>query len=234
MTWYCKIHTHERSLKDLQFIIDSSQAPSIYHRLWINPATTWGHNTLIYQYIYRIIYSEYDIAFICDSERTRTVVVLSPRVVTEFTNGTKYSKYEDNTNITLYDGVRLSINDYICSHQKTPGCIICTTPRLIFTILEYVIIGVVNHDRSLEMKRTTINVDYCCRSVDSIVYCRRWSKYKWVSVSHDGGESDEVIAGGESGVGVCRGTPGVLHRWLWWIWGWHCCWPDVVVLGTMM
>ena len=94
-------------------------------------------------YIYRIIYSEYDIAFICDSERTRTVVVLSPRVVTEFTNGTKYSKYEDNTNITLYDGVRLSINDYICSHQKTPGCIICTTPSLIFTILDYVIIEVV-------------------------------------------------------------------------------------------
>ena len=33
---------------------------------------------------------------------------------------------------------------------------------------------------------------------------------------------------------ICRGTPGVLHRWLWWLWGWRCCWPDVVFVGTVM
>ena len=40
----------------------------------------------------------------------------------------------------------------------------------------------------------------------------------------------------ESPVLVQRGTSGVLHRWLWWLfWGWRfcrCCCPDVVVVGT--
>ena len=68
----------------------------------------------------------------------------------------------------------------IYSHQKIPVCIICTTPRLIFTILEYVIIGIVINS---QLKKRLYKLDclkFLIIRLKIVVYqtmgCEEWKR----------------------------------------------------------